>query len=124
MRKYVNIYSDTIGKNLKTGEFVEICKGAIIGDNVNIGTHSFIPANVIIKDNVFIGQNVHFTNDKYPPSNGAWKGEPPTIVEKGASIGSSVVILPSVTIGKNALIGAGSIITKDVPKNTTVKGVY
>jgi acetyltransferase-like isoleucine patch superfamily enzyme len=84
----------------------------------------FIPNNVIIGDNVFIGQGVCFTNDKYPPSNGAWKKTPPTVVGNGASIGSNSTILPSINIGEGAMIGAGATITKDVPKNTIVKGVY
>jgi acetyltransferase-like isoleucine patch superfamily enzyme len=123
MRRFVNIYTDQIGDNLKTGEFVEICKGAVIGNNVNIGSLTFIPDNVIIEDNVFIGQGVCFTNDKYPPSNGKWKSTSPTVVKEGASIGSNTTILPSVTIGKKALIGAGSVVTKNVNNNEIVKGI-
>jgi acetyltransferase-like isoleucine patch superfamily enzyme len=123
MRKFVNIYSDTIGKNLKTGEFVEICKGAVIGDNVTVGSHTFIPANVVIKDNVFIGQGVMFTNDKFPPSNGEWKKKLPTVVESGVSIGAGSIILPSVTIHEGAMIGAGAVVTKDVGRKQLVKGV-
>jgi acetyltransferase-like isoleucine patch superfamily enzyme len=119
----VNIYSDRIGENLQTGEFVEICKGAIIGNNVKIGSHTFIPDNVIIKDDVFIGQGVMFTNDKFPPSHGAWKETIPTVVGKGSSVGSGSIILPSMKIGKNTLVGAGTIITKDVPDNTIIHSI-
>jgi acetyltransferase-like isoleucine patch superfamily enzyme len=100
-----------------------VCDDVKLGKNVRIGAFSFICNNTIIKDNVFIGQNVSFCNDKYPPSHGAWKKEKPIIVEENVSIGSGSTILPSVRIGQGALIGAGSVVTKDVSAGRIVKGV-
>lgn len=127
---FVNLYGCSIGDNSKIGTFVEIQKNASIGKNCKISSHTFICEGVIIEDNVFIGHNVTFINDKYPQAvneNGELATTDdwvciPTIVKKGASIGSSVTILCGVTIGENALVGAGSVVTKDVPANTTVAG--
>ena len=127
---FVNAYDCSIDDNSKVGAFVEIQKGAIIGKNCKISTHSFICEGVQIHDNVFIGHNVTFINDKYPKSTKTdgsmqldtdWKVIP-TIVEDGASIGSSVTVLCGITIGRNALVGAGSVVTKNVPANTIVAG--
>ena len=127
---FVNLYGCTIGDNSKIGTFVEIQKNAIIGNNVKVSSHTFICEGVKIEDNVFIGHNVSFINDKYPRSANAdgslqteadWKVVP-TVVKKGASIGTSSTVLCGVTIGDNAIVGAGSVVTKDVPANTVVAG--
>jgi UDP-2-acetamido-3-amino-2,3-dideoxy-glucuronate N-acetyltransferase len=127
---FVNLYGCEIGDNSKVGTFVEIQKGAKIGKNCKISSHTFICEGVTIEDNVFIGHNVTFINDKYPratTAEGALQGEKdwvciPTLVKKGASVGSSSTILSGVTIGENALVGAGSVVTKDVPAHTTAAG--
>lgn len=127
----VNIYGCTIGENVTIGPFVEIQKGVKIGKNVKIQSHTFICTGVTIEDNCFIGHNVIFINDKYPASvnpdgsmqkEGDWKLIP-TLVKKGASLGSGSIILCGVTIGENSIIGAGSVVTKDVPPNTIWAGV-
>lgn len=127
---FVNLYGCTIGDNSKIGTFVEIQKNAIIGKNVKVSSHTFICEGVEIEDNVFVGHNVSFINDKYPRSANAdgslqtetdWKVVA-TRVKKGASIGTSVTILCGVTIGENAIVGAGSVVTKDVPDNAVVAG--
>jgi UDP-2-acetamido-3-amino-2,3-dideoxy-glucuronate N-acetyltransferase len=127
---FVNLYGCTIGDNSKIGTFVEIQKNAIIGKNVKVSSHTFICEGVEIEDNVFVGHNVSFINDKYPRSANAggtlqteadWKVVT-TRVKKGASIGTSVTILCGVTIGENAIVGAGSVVTKDVPDNAVVAG--
>lgn len=118
---FVNAYECEIGDNSKIGAFVEIQKGVIIGKHCKIQSHTFICEGVEIKDNVFVGHNVTFINDKYPKVFGKWKLIK-TIVEKGASIGSSVTIMGGVKIGKNALVGAGCVVTKDVKANTVVIG--
>ncbi|MCK4256941.1 N-acetyltransferase [candidate division WOR-3 bacterium] len=128
---FVNLYGCDIGDNSKIGTFVEIQKNAKVGKNVKISTHTFICEGVTIEDNVFIGHNVTFINDKYPRAtteSGQLRTEAdwkviPTFVKKGASIGSSATILCGVTIGKNAIVGAGAVVTKDVPDNTIVAGV-
>jgi len=128
---FVNLYGCEIGDNTKIGTFVEIQKNVKIGRNCKISTHTFICEGVTIQDNVFVGHNVTFINDKYPRATNPddsiqteadWKVVP-TIVKKGASIGSSTTILCGVTIGENAIVGAGSVVTKDVPDNTVVAGV-
>lgn len=128
--RFINLYGCSIGDNTKLGAFVEIQKNATVGKTCKISSHTFICEGVTIEDNVFIGHNVTFINDKYPRAtnnNGEikteedWKVEP-TLVKKGASIGSGATILSNVTIGKNAIVGAGSVVTKDVPANTIVAG--
>lgn len=127
---FVNLYGCEIGDGTKVGTFVEIQKGARIGKNVKISTHTFICEGVTIEDEVFVGHNVSFINDKYPRStneDGSMQTEQdwavvPTLVKKRASIGTSSTILCGVTIGENAIVGAGSVVTKDVPDNTVVAG--
>jgi acetyltransferase-like isoleucine patch superfamily enzyme len=127
---YVNLYGCEIGDNSKVGAFVEIQKGTKIGKNCKISSHTFICEGVTIEDNVFVGHNVTFINDRYPRAttlNGKLKTDAdwdciPTRIKKGASIGSSVTLLSGITVGENAIIGAGSTVTKDVPKNTIVAG--
>lgn len=128
---FVNLYGCEIGDNSKIGAFVEIQKNARIGANVKVSSHTFICEGVTIEDDVFVGHNVSFINDKFPKSTnegGALQTEEdwvvvPTVVRKGASIGTSVTVLCGVTIGENAVVGAGSVVTKDVPANTVVAGV-
>lgn len=129
-RDFVNLYGCEIGDNTSIGTFVEIQKGARIGRNCKISSHTFICTGVTIEDNVFIGHNVTFINDKIPRAVNT-DGNPqtendwdciPTLVKKGASIGSSTTILCGVTIGENSVIGAGSVVTKDVAPNTVVAG--
>jgi acetyltransferase-like isoleucine patch superfamily enzyme len=126
---FVNLYGCTIGDNAKLGTFVEIQKNVRIGKNVKVSSHTFICEGVTIEDDVFIGHNVSFINDKYPraTSNGKLQTEAdwqvvPTLVKRGASIGTSATILCGVTIGANATVGAGSVVTRDVPDNTIVAG--
>ena len=130
LSKFINLYGCSIGDNTKIGAFVEIQKNAAVGKNCKISSHTFICEGVTIGDNVFVGHGVTFTNDSYPRAtntHGAlqtdsdWKVEP-TIVKKGASIGSGVTVLSNVTIGENAIIGAGSVITKDVPPDAIAAG--
>ena len=127
---FVNLYGCTIGDKWKIGTFVEIQKNTVIGKNVKVSSHTFICEGVEIEDNVFVGHNVSFINDKYPRSANAegnlqteadWKVVR-TRVKKGASIGTSVTILCGVTIGENAIVGAGSVVTRDVPDNVVVAG--
>lgn len=128
--RFINLYGCSIGDNTKIGAFVEVQKNATVGKNCKISSHTFICEGVTIEDNVFIGHNVTFINDKYPratSNNGElqteadWRVEP-TLVKKGASIGSGATILSNVTIGENAIVGAGSLVTKDVPANAIVAG--
>jgi len=128
---FVNLYGCTIGDNSRIGTFVEIQKNAIIGKNVKVSSHTFICEGVTIEDDCFIGHNVSFINDKYPRATAAggqlqtetdWKVVT-TRVKRGASIGTSATILCGVTIGENAIVGAGSVVTKDVPDNAIVAGV-
>ena len=128
---FVNLYGCSIGDNTKVGTFVEIQKNACIGRNCKISSHTFICEGVNIEDNVFIGHNVTFINDKFPRATAGdgsmqtesdWKVVE-TFVKKGASIGSSATILCGVTIGENAIVGAGAVVTKDVPPDTIVGGV-
>lgn len=128
---FVNLYGCSIDDYSKIGTFVEIQKNASVGKNCKISSHTFICEGVHIEDNVFIGHNVTFINDKYPRAtnpDGSMQTESDwkvveTYVKKGASIGSSSTILCGVTIGENAIVGAGSVVTKDVPPNTIVAGV-
>lgn len=128
---FVNAYQCSIGDGTKIGAFVEIQRGARVGRNCKISSHSFICEGVDIEDNVFIGHGVMFTNDRFPRATTA-QGTPqtdadwqvvPTKVKRGASIGSGVTIVAGVVIGENAMIGAGAVVTKDVPANTLVAGV-
>jgi acetyltransferase-like isoleucine patch superfamily enzyme len=128
---FVNLYGCEIGDNSKVGAFVEIQKGVKVGKNVKISTHTFICEGVTIEDDVFVGHNVSFINDKYPRSTnpeGALQTEAdwkvvPTLIKRGASIGTSSTILCGVTVGENSIIGAGSVVTKDVPPNVIAVGV-
>ena len=127
---YVNLYGCSIGDESKIGTFVEIQSGAIIGKRVKVSSHSFICEGVTIEDEAFIGHGVMFINDRYPrsttPSGELQTGEDwqciPTVIKKRASIGSNATILCGVTIGENAIVGAGSVVTADVPANTVVAG--
>jgi UDP-2-acetamido-3-amino-2,3-dideoxy-glucuronate N-acetyltransferase len=127
---FVNLYGCEIGDNSKIGTFVEIQKGARIGKNCKIQSHSFICEGVTIEDNVFIGHNVTFINDAYPRAttgNGKLQNEAdwicvPTLVKQGASVGSSATLLCGITVGEKAIIGAGSVVTKDVPAYAIVAG--
>jgi UDP-2-acetamido-3-amino-2,3-dideoxy-glucuronate N-acetyltransferase len=127
---FVNLYGCEIGDNTKIGTFVEIQKGAKIGANCKISSHAFICEGVTIEDGVFIGHGVTFINDLYPraltqagelQTESDWTCTA-TMVRKGASIGSGSTILAGITIGENAMIGAGSVVTHDVPSNTIVVG--
>jgi acetyltransferase-like isoleucine patch superfamily enzyme len=129
LSKFINLYGCTIGDNTKIGAFVEIQKNATVGRNCKISSHTFICEGVDIDDDVFIGHGVMFINDSYPraTANGQLQTEADWRVErtricKGASIGTGSTILANVTIGENALIGAGSVVTKDVPPNAVVAG--
>jgi acetyltransferase-like isoleucine patch superfamily enzyme len=127
---FVNLYGCSIGDNSRVGAFVEIQKNADIGRNVKVSSHTFICEGVTIEDDVFIGHNVSFINDKYPRAttdNGAPQTEADwavirILVKRGASIGTSATILCGVTIGENAVIGAGSVVTRNVPANAIVAG--
>jgi len=127
---FANLYGCEIGDETKIGAFVEIQKGAKIGCRAKISSHTFICEGVTIEDEVFIGHGVTFINDKYPraaTASGKLQSEEdwsciPTLVKKGASIGSNATILCGLTIGENALIGAGSVVTRDVPGGAIVAG--
>ena len=128
--KFVNLYGCEIGDRSKIGAFVEIQKGAKVGADCKISSHTFICEGVTLEDCVFVGHHVVFINDRHPrATNGAhqlqteadWTVQP-TLIKRGASIGSGSVILCNITIGENAMIGAGSVVTKDVPANAVVAG--
>lgn len=127
---FVNLYGCQIDDNSKIGTFVEIQKGSKVGKNCKISSHTFICEGVTIEDNVFVGHNVTFINDPYPRAttdDGQLQTEDdwvciPILVKKGASIGSSATIMCGITIGKNAIVGAGCVVIKDVPDNTIVAG--
>jgi acetyltransferase-like isoleucine patch superfamily enzyme len=130
LAQFVNLYGCEIGDESKLGAFVEIQKNARVGARCKISSHTFVCEGVTIEDNVFIGHNVAFINDTYPRATASggglqtesdWKVET-TLVKKGASIGSGVIVLANVTVGENAIVGAGSVVTKDVPANTIVAG--
>ncbi len=127
---FTNLYGCEIGDETKIGTFVEVQKNARIGKRCKISSHSFICEGVTIEDEVFLGHNVTFINDLYPRATAAggqlqteadWECRP-TLVKRGASIGSSATLLCGVTIGENAIVGAGSVVTKDVPPNAIVAG--
>jgi acetyltransferase-like isoleucine patch superfamily enzyme len=130
LSKFINLYGCAIGDNTKIGAFVEVQKNATVGRNCKISSHTFICEGVTIEDDVFIGHGVTFVNDSYPRATAPdgklqteahWTVEP-TLVQKGASIGSGSTILAKVTIGENAIVGAGSVVTKNVPPGTIVAG--
>ena len=130
LAKFVNLYGCEIGDNTKIGAFVEIQKNAKVGKNCKISSHTFICEGVTVEDGVFIGHSVTFINDSYPravTTDGELQTEQDwvverTLVRKGASIGSGSTILANVEIGENAIVGAGSVVTKDVPANAIVAG--
>jgi acetyltransferase-like isoleucine patch superfamily enzyme len=130
LSKFINLYGCEVGDLTKIGAFVEIQKNATVGKRCKISSHTFICEGVTIEDNVFIGHGVMFINDSYPRATAAdgklqteadWKVER-TVVKKGASIGSGATILSNISIGENAIVGAGSVVTKDVPPNCIVAG--
>jgi UDP-2-acetamido-3-amino-2,3-dideoxy-glucuronate N-acetyltransferase len=129
IRDFVNLYGCEIGDNSRVGTFVEIQRGATIGRNCKISSHTFICEGVTIEDDVFVGHNVSFINDRYPraTSDGHlqtqddWTLER-TLVRRGASIGTSATILCGVVIGEGAVVGAGSVVTRDVPPHAVVVG--
>ncbi len=127
---FTNLYGCEIGDDVKIGTFVEIQKGARIGSRCKISSHTFICEGVVLEDEVFVGHNVTFINDLYPRSTNGdgklqteadWKCVP-TFVKKGASIGSGATLLCGITVGPRAVIGAGSVVTRDVPADTVVAG--
>ena len=130
LSKFINLYGCEIGDDTKIGAFVEIQKNARVGRRCKISSHTFICEGVTIEDNVFIGHGVMFTNDVYPRATGPdgklqteadWKVEK-TMVKQGASIGTGATILPNTCIGENAIVGAGSVVTRDVPPNAVIAG--
>ena len=130
LAKFINLYGCEVGDNTKIGAFVEIQKNARVGQNCKISSHTFICEGVTIEDNVFIGHGVTFINDTYPrataPGGGLqtekdWKVEP-TLIKRGASVGSGATILANLTVGENATVGAGSVVTRSVPANSIVAG--
>ena len=130
LSKFINLYGCEIGDGTKIGAFVEIQKNAKIGKRCKISSHTFVCEGVTIEDNVFVGHGVVFINDSYPRATTAegelkteadWKVER-TVVSRGASIGSGATILANLRIGENAIVGAGSVVTRDVPANGIVAG--
>jgi acetyltransferase-like isoleucine patch superfamily enzyme len=130
LSKFINLYGCEVGDDTKIGAFVEIQKNATVGKNCKISSHSFICEGVVIEDNVFIGHGVTFINDAYPrattedgtlQTENDWKVEP-TVIKRGASIGSGATILCNVVVGEDAIVGAGSVVTKDVPAHAIVAG--
>jgi acetyltransferase-like isoleucine patch superfamily enzyme len=130
LSKFINLYGCVIGDETKIGAFVEIQKNATVGRRCKVSSHTFICEGVTIEDNVFIGHGVVFINDSYPRATTAdgelqtendWRVEP-TLVKAGASIGSGATILANVTIGERAIVGAGAVVTRDVPADTIVAG--
>jgi acetyltransferase-like isoleucine patch superfamily enzyme len=130
LSKFINLYGCEVGDESKIGAFVEIQKNAVVGKRCKISSHTFICEGVAIEDNVFIGHGVMFINDSYPRATAMdgnlqteadWKVER-TVIKKGASLGSGVTILSGLSVGENAIVGAGSVVTKDVPANSVVAG--
>lgn len=130
LSKFINLYGCEIGDETKVGAFVEVQKNSTIGKRCKISSHTFVCEGVTIEDNVFIGHGVTFINDTYPRSTTSegglqtekdWRVET-TLVRRGASIGSGATILCNIVIGENAIVGAGSVVTRDVPPNTIVAG--
>jgi acetyltransferase-like isoleucine patch superfamily enzyme len=130
LQDFINLYGCRIGDNTKIGPFVEVQRNAAVGRNCKIQSHCFICEGVTIEDEVFVGHGVMFINDRYPRAvteAGALQTEADwsvvrTLVKKGASIGSNATILCGVTVGEGAIVGAGSVVTKDVPSRTIVAG--
>lgn len=130
LSKFINLYGCEIGDETRIGAFVEIQKNAAVGRYCKISSHTFICEGVVIEDQVFIGHGVMFINDSYPrattidgnlQTEADWKVER-TVICKGASIGSGATILSNTNVGENAIVGAGSVVTKDVPRNAIVAG--
>jgi UDP-2-acetamido-3-amino-2,3-dideoxy-glucuronate N-acetyltransferase len=121
VRDFVNLYGCKIGNGCRVAAYVEIQKGVVIGDRCKVEAYAFIPSGVTIEDEVFVGPHVCFTNDLMPRAVGEWEIIP-TLVKKGASIGANATIICGVTIGRNAMVGAGAVVTKDVPDNAVVVG--
>jgi len=130
LSQFINLYGCEVGDETKIGAFVEIQKNVRVGRCCKISSHTFICEGVLIEDNVFIGHGVTFINDSYPratnidgnlQTEGDWKVER-TVIRKRASIGSGATILSNISIGENAIVGAGSVVTKDVPPNSIVAG--
>jgi acetyltransferase-like isoleucine patch superfamily enzyme len=130
LSKFINLYGCEIGDGTKIGAFVEIQKNAVVGRNCKVSSHTFVCEGVTLEDNVFIGHGVTFVNDTYPraanrdgsiQTEADWKVEP-TRVKRGASIGSGATILSKIVIGENAIVGAGSVVTRDVPADAIVAG--
>ena len=130
LSKFINLYGCEIGDETKIGAFVEIQKNATVGSRCKISSHTFICEGVTIEDEVFVGHSVTFINDRYPrattdsgelQTEADWKVEP-TVVKRGASIGSGATILSGVTIGEKSIVGAGSVVTKHVPPGAVVAG--
>lgn len=130
LSQYINLYGCEIGNETKIGPFVEIQKNACIGERCKISSHTFICEGVTLEDGVFVGHGVTFTNDSYPRATTVegelqtekdWKVGP-TLVKRGASIGSGATILSNLTIGENAIVGAGSVVTRDVPAHAILFG--
>jgi len=128
--EFVNLYGCAIGDNTKIGPFVEIQKNARVGRNCKIQSHTFICEGVTIEDDVFVGHNVTFINDRYPRATtgkGTLQTEQdwectPTLIKKGSSVGSSATLLCGITVGENSIVGAGSVVTRDVPANVIIAG--
>jgi acetyltransferase-like isoleucine patch superfamily enzyme len=127
---FINLYGCTIGHDCLIGSFVEIQKNVVIGNKVRVQSHSFICEGVTIEDNVFVGHHVVFINDNYPRATNK-KGEPitpsdwkllPIVIQKGAAVGSGAVLLGGITVGEKAIVGAGSVVTKNVPARSIVAG--
>ncbi|MGC1363887.1 MAG: acyltransferase [Silvibacterium sp.] len=130
LSRFINLYGCEVGDETKIGAFVEIQKNATVGKRCKISSHTFVCEGVVIEDNVFIGHGVMFINDSYPrattpdgsqQTEADWKVER-TVVKKGASIGSGATILSRISIGESAIVGAGAVVTKDVPPNSIVAG--
>ncbi len=121
VRDFVNLYGCRIGRDCKVAAFVEVQRGVSIGDRCKIEAFAFIPSGVTIEDEVFVGPHVVFTNDLHPHAVGDW-AVTPTLVRRGASIGANATIICGVTIGENAMVGAGAVVTKDVPAGDLVVG--
>jgi acetyltransferase-like isoleucine patch superfamily enzyme len=130
LSNFINLYGCEIGDGTKIGAYVEIQRNVTVGKRCKVSSHTFICEGVVIEDNVFIGHGVTFTNDSYPrattlegdlQTEANWKVEP-TVIKKGASIGSGATVLSNTIIGENAIVGAGSVVTRNVPPNAIVAG--